>query len=62
MSAGLRVIVGADEAGVDYKDRIMADLQGDPRIGEASTSASTAAMTPSSSPGPTPTSVSLPER
>jgi ribose 5-phosphate isomerase B len=34
MSAGLRVIVGADEAGVDYKDRIMADLQGDPRIGE----------------------------
>ncbi|WP_427172709.1 RpiB/LacA/LacB family sugar-phosphate isomerase [Arthrobacter sp. 92] len=34
MSAGLRVIVGSDEAGVDYKDRIMADLQGDPRIGE----------------------------
>lgn len=34
MSAGLRLIVGADEAGVDYKDRILADLQADPRIGE----------------------------
>lgn len=28
----LRVIVGADEAGVDYKDKILADLQRDPRV------------------------------
>jgi len=33
-SMGLRVIVGADEAGVDYKDRVLADLREDPRISE----------------------------
>ena len=32
--AGIRLIVGADEAGVDYKDQILADLQTDPRIAE----------------------------
>lgn len=31
---GLRLIVGADEAGVDYKDRILADLGADPRVAE----------------------------
>jgi ribose 5-phosphate isomerase B len=31
---GLRLIVGADEAGVDYKDRILADLDADPRVAE----------------------------
>lgn len=31
---GLRLVVGADEAGVDYKNRILADLQSDPRISE----------------------------
>ena len=31
---GLRLIVGADEAGVDYKNRIMADLDADPRVAE----------------------------
>ena len=30
----MRIIVGADEAGVDYKERIMADLQADSRITE----------------------------
>ncbi|MDR6638568.1 ribose-5-phosphate isomerase [Paenarthrobacter nitroguajacolicus] len=30
----MRIIVGADEAGVDYKDRILADLQADSRITE----------------------------
>lgn len=29
-----RLILGADEAGVDYKDRIMADLRDDPRVSE----------------------------
>jgi ribose 5-phosphate isomerase B len=33
-SAGIRLIVGADEAGVDYKDRILADLRADPRVTE----------------------------
>jgi ribose 5-phosphate isomerase B len=32
--AGLRLVLGADEAGVDYKNRILADLQADPRISE----------------------------
>ena len=32
--AGIRLIVGADEAGVDYKDQILADLRADPRIAE----------------------------
>lgn len=31
---GLRLVLGADEAGVDYKNRILADLQDDPRISE----------------------------
>ncbi|MGV8895199.1 MAG: ribose-5-phosphate isomerase [Rhodoglobus sp.] len=31
---GLRIIVGADEAGVDYKDSIKADLEADPRVDE----------------------------
>jgi ribose 5-phosphate isomerase B len=30
----LRLILGADEACVDYKDRIMKDLQADPRVSE----------------------------
>ena len=30
----MRIIVGADEAGVDYKDRILADLEADDRITE----------------------------
>jgi ribose 5-phosphate isomerase B len=33
-AAGIRLILGADEAGVDYKDQILADLRGDPRIAE----------------------------
>lgn len=31
---GLRLVVGADEAGVDYKDRILVDLRQDPRVSE----------------------------
>ena len=31
---GLRLVLGADEAGVDYKNRILADLQADPRVSE----------------------------
>ena len=31
---GIRLILGADEAGVDYKDRIMEDLRNDPRVSE----------------------------
>ncbi len=31
---GIRVILGADEAGVDYKDRIAEDLRLDPRVSE----------------------------
>lgn len=30
----LRIIVGSDEAGVDYKNRILADLEADPRVSE----------------------------
>jgi hypothetical protein len=30
----MRLIVGADEAGIDYKDRILKDLQADPRVSE----------------------------
>ncbi|WP_420174426.1 ribose-5-phosphate isomerase [Luteococcus sp. OSA5] len=29
---GLRVVVGCDDAGLDYKDRIKADLQADDRV------------------------------
>lgn len=31
---GFRLVLGADEAGVDYKDRILADLRDDPRVSE----------------------------
>lgn len=31
---GLRIIVGADEAGVDYKDAVAADLKADGRVAE----------------------------
>lgn len=31
---GIRLILGSDEAGVDYKDRILEDLRLDPRISE----------------------------
>ncbi|MEE2570416.1 ribose-5-phosphate isomerase [Pseudarthrobacter sp. J64] len=31
---GLRLVVGSDEAGVDYKDRILEDLRADPRVSE----------------------------
>jgi ribose 5-phosphate isomerase B len=34
LPVGIRLILGADEAGVDYKNRILADLRGDPRISE----------------------------
>ncbi len=30
----LRIIVGSDEAGVDYKNQILADLEADPRVSE----------------------------
>ncbi|MCW2134572.1 ribose-5-phosphate isomerase [Arthrobacter sp. VKM Ac-2550] len=30
----LRVILGSDEAGVDYKDQVLADLRQDPRVGK----------------------------
>ena len=33
-AVGIRLILGADEAGVDYKDRIAADLRNDPRVSE----------------------------
>ena len=31
---GLRLVVGADEAGVDYKDKVLEDLRQDPRVSE----------------------------
>lgn len=31
---GLRVVLGADEAGVDYKDKVLEDLRQDPRVSE----------------------------
>jgi len=31
---GLRVVLGSDEAGVDYKDRVLEDLRNDPRVTE----------------------------
>ena len=34
MSEKLRIVVGADEAGVQYKDIIKADLEADPRVAE----------------------------
>ncbi|MGN7252810.1 MULTISPECIES: RpiB/LacA/LacB family sugar-phosphate isomerase [unclassified Arthrobacter] len=33
---GWRIIVGADEAGLQYKDRILKDLQSDPRVASVS--------------------------
>jgi ribose 5-phosphate isomerase B len=30
----LRIVVGSDDAGVDYKDLLKADLEKDPRVGE----------------------------
>jgi len=34
LSTGIRLVVGADEAGVDYKNRILEDLRSDPRVSE----------------------------
>ncbi|GAB2712575.1 ribose-5-phosphate isomerase [Nocardia thraciensis] len=34
MSGGLRVVVGCDDAGLDYKSAIKADLEGDERVAE----------------------------
>ena len=34
LSTGIRLVVGADEAGVDYKNRIPEDLRSDPRVSE----------------------------
>ncbi|GAB4099577.1 ribose-5-phosphate isomerase [Sinomonas halotolerans] len=33
-TGGLRVVIGSDEAGVDYKDAVLADLERDGRIAE----------------------------
>lgn len=33
-SVGIRLVLGADEAGVDYKNRILEDLRSDPRVSE----------------------------
>ena len=30
----LRIVIGSDDAGLDYKDRLKADLESDPRVGE----------------------------
>ncbi|WP_422936236.1 ribose-5-phosphate isomerase [Sinomonas sp. P47F7] len=32
--SGLRIVLGSDEAGIDYKDKVVADLQADPRVAE----------------------------
>ncbi len=34
MSEGLRVVVGSDDAGLDYKELLKADLKGDERVAE----------------------------
>lgn len=34
MSEGLRIVVGADDAGYDYKERLKADLLADERVAE----------------------------
>lgn len=34
LPTGIRLVVGADEAGVDYKNRILEDLRSDPRVSE----------------------------
>lgn len=31
---GIRIVLGADEAGVDYKDKVLEDLRQDPRVSE----------------------------
>ncbi|MDQ4500713.1 ribose-5-phosphate isomerase [Sinomonas sp. ASV322] len=31
---GLRIVLGSDEAGVDYKDAVVADFEADPRVAE----------------------------
>ncbi|MEO7556889.1 MAG: RpiB/LacA/LacB family sugar-phosphate isomerase, partial [Acidimicrobiales bacterium] len=32
--AGLRIVVGSDDAGLTYKDALKADLEADPRVSE----------------------------
>lgn len=32
--SGLRIVIGSDSAGLDYKDKIRADLKSDPRVEE----------------------------
>ncbi|MEA5457177.1 ribose-5-phosphate isomerase [Sinomonas sp. JGH33] len=32
--SGLRIVLGSDEAGVDYKDAVVRDLEADPRVAE----------------------------
>ncbi|MCU1518752.1 MAG: ribose 5-phosphate isomerase [Pseudarthrobacter sp.] len=32
--AGFRVVLGSDEAGIDYKERLLEDLRTDPRVSE----------------------------
>ena len=34
LPTGIRLVLGADEAGVDYKNRILEDLRSDPRVSE----------------------------
>jgi ribose 5-phosphate isomerase B len=34
MAQGMRIVVGCDDAGVDYKERLKADLQADERVTE----------------------------
>ncbi|HET9128288.1 MAG TPA: ribose-5-phosphate isomerase [Propionibacteriaceae bacterium] len=34
MSRTWRVVIGSDDAGLDYKERLLADLQNDPRVSE----------------------------
>ena len=34
MSEKLRIVVGCDDAGLDYKERLKADLEGDERVAE----------------------------
>jgi ribose 5-phosphate isomerase B len=34
MAQGLRIVVGCDDAGIDYRDRLKADLEADDRVAE----------------------------
>lgn len=43
---GLRIVLGADEAGVGYKDRIAEDLRADPKVAEVLDIGVNAADTP----------------